>query len=178
MRAHLGIPVLGSTTSASLLGSVRSVRGTLKIVIEPGNPPGDLMRAAGGMLTRTGEHGALEIAVIHRPHREDWSFPKGKLEQDETFEECALRETFEETGLRCELGRFLGVTEYVHRKGRPKIVAYWLMSVVDGTFQANEEADELRWVSLDEARELVTYERDRDLLDLVAAAFATDERVA
>ncbi len=52
------------------------------------------------------------------------------------------------------------------------------MSVLDGTFQANEEADELRWVSLGEARELVTYERDRDLLDLVAAAFATDERVA
>jgi len=178
MRAHLGISLLGSTTSGALLCSVWSVRGTLKIVIEPGNPPGDLMRAAGGMLTRTDEQGGLEIAVIHRPHREDWSYPKGKLEKGETFEECALRETFEETGLRCELGRFLGVTEYVHRKGRPKIVAYWLMTVLDGTFQANEEANELRWVSLDTARHLVTYERDRDLLDLVAAAFAKDERVA
>jgi 8-oxo-dGTP diphosphatase len=154
------------------------MRGALRIVIEPEDPPHDLMRAAGGVLFRTSEAGAFEVAVIHRPHREDWSFPKGKLDKGETFEQCALRETFEETGLACELGRFLGVTEYIHRKGRPKIVAYWLMSIVGGEFTVNEEADELLWLSVADAHQIVTYDRDRELLDLVAASVADDERVA
>jgi len=150
------------------------MRAALRIVIEPENPPHDLMRAAGGVICRDDALGDLEVAVIHRPHREDWSFPKGKLDPGESFEDCALRETLEETGLICELDRFLGVTEYVHRKGRPKIVAYWLMRIVAGEFTVNPEADEIRWVGLDEARPLVTYERDRELLDLVALATSTE----
>jgi 8-oxo-dGTP diphosphatase len=153
------------------------MRGALRIVIEPENPPHDLMRAAGGVICRSTEEGSFEVAVIHRPHREDWSFPKGKLDPGETFEACALRETWEETGLICELGRFIGVTEYVHRKGRPKIVAYWLMSIVGGEFTVNEEADELRWLDIDAAHGLVTYDRDRELLALVAVSIA-GERVA
>jgi len=107
--------------------------------------------------------------VIHRPHREDWSFPKGKLDPGETFEQCAVREVLEETGFVVQLDHFVGTTEYIHRKGRPKIVAYWLVSVVGGELTPNEEADEIRWVSIEAARGLVTYDRDRELLDLVAA---------
>jgi len=138
-------------------------------VIEPDDPPHNLMRAAGGVICRGAEHGRFEVAILHRPHREDWSFPKGKLDPGESFEDCALRETWEETGFRCRLERFVGTTEYIHRKGRPKIVAYWLMSVVSGEFTVNPEADDLRWVTLEEAAELVTYDRDRELLELVAA---------
>ena len=127
------------------------------------------MRAAGGIVLRTSPTNRTELAVLHRPHREDWSFPKGKLEPGETFEECALREVAEESGLICRLERFIGTTEYIHRKGRPKIVAYWLMSVTGGSFAVNPEADELRWCTIDEARALVTYERDREVLDLVEA---------
>ncbi len=137
-------------------------------MIEPENPPKDLMRAAGGVPYRRGEAG-IEVGVIHRPHREDWSFPKGKLDPGETFEQCAVREVLEETGFVVQLDHFVGTTEYVHRKGRPKIVAYWLVSVVGGEFTPNDEADEIRWVSIEAARELVTYDRDRELLDLVAA---------
>jgi 8-oxo-dGTP pyrophosphatase MutT (NUDIX family) len=150
------------------------MRGALAIVIEPEDPPHDLMRAAGGVICRDGDSGAFEIAVIHRPHREDWSFPKGKLDPGESFEQCAVRETYEETGLYCELDRFVGVTEYTHRKGRPKIVAYWLMGIIGGTFTVNPEADEIRWLSIDEARQLVTYDRDRELLDLVAAVLSAE----
>ena len=114
--------------------------------------------------------GRREVAVVHRPGREDWSFPKGKLEPGETFEECALREVWEETGLRCRLGRFVGHTEYRDRKDRPKVVAYWVMEIRGGTFVANDEVDELRWVGLDEADRLLSYDRDRDLLIVVAAA--------
>ena len=122
-----------------------------------------IQRAAGGVLWRV-ESGDLEVAVIHRPHREDWSFPKGKLEKGETFEQAALRETLEETGLICDLGPFLGTTEYQHRSGKDKVVAYFAMSVVIGEFTINEEADELRWLSLPQAREILTYEHDADVL--------------
>ena len=129
----------------------------------------DVVRAAGGILIRRTRQGQLEVAVVHRPGREDWSYPKGKVEPGETFEDCARREVLEETGLRCRLGRFVGHTEYRDRKDRPKIVAYWLMAPESGFFYPNEEVDELRWLSVDEARELLSYERDRDLLTMVSS---------
>ena len=96
--------------------------------------------------------GLLEIVVVHRPVQQDWSFPKGKLEPGETLELAALREVREETGMACGLLRFIGHTEYVDRKGRPKTVAYWVMAAEAGFFSPNEEVDELRWVDLDERR--------------------------
>ena len=85
---------------------------------------------------------------MHRPVHQDWSYPKGKLEEGETFEEAAQREVLEETGLVCRLLRFVGHTDYIDRKGRPKVVAYWVMSAVAGTFALNEEVDELRWLDV------------------------------
>ena len=125
---------------------------------------------AGGVIVRPGDHGRREVAVVHRPLRDDWSFPKGKLEPGEEFEECALREVTEETGLICQLGRFVGHTQYRDRKDRPKVVAYWIMELVGGTFRPNEEVDELRWVSLGEAEGILSYDRDRELLLVVGAA--------
>jgi 8-oxo-dGTP diphosphatase len=129
----------------------------------------DVVQAAGGLvIRRSGEH--LQIAVVHRPVQEDWSYPKGKLEAGETFEAAALREVHEETGLNCRLIRFLGHTEYVDRKGRPKAVAYWVMASEGGTFQPNEEVDEVRWLDVTEAAGLLSYERDRELLAVLVAS--------
>ena len=113
--------------------------------------------------------GQLQIALVHRPVHQDWSYPKGKLEEGETFEDAAQREVLEETGLVCRLLRFIGHTEYIDRKGRPKVVAYWVMAAEAGTFAANEEVDELRWLDVAAAGELLSYERDRELLAVVAA---------
>ncbi len=119
--------------------------------------------AAGGVVLRPGEEGC-EVCVVHRPRYGDWTLPKGKLEPDETFEDAALREVEEETGLRCELGRELASTHYIDGKGRPKIVRYWLMEVLGGEFEPNDEVDELRWMTAHEAVEALTYERDRELV--------------
>ena len=121
------------------------------------------IEAAGGVVLRQGDE-AIEICVVHRPRYGDWTLPKGKLEPDESFEEAALREVEEETGLRCELGRELESTHYIDGRGRPKIVRYWLMEVVAGEFEPNAEVDELRWMTAAEAVDALTYERDRELL--------------
>ena len=75
-----------------------------------------------------------EIVLVHRPKYDDWSLPKGKLDPGEGFEEAALREVEEETGLRSSLGRELGETRYNDRKGRSKLVRYWLMTPLGGRF--------------------------------------------
>jgi 8-oxo-dGTP diphosphatase len=131
----------------------------------------ELVQAAGGLLIRR-QAGKLEIALVHRPIHQDWSYPKGKLEEGETFEEAAQREVREETGFVCRLLRFIGHTEYTDRKGRPKVVAYWVMSPEAGAFEPNEEVDELRWLDIAAAGLQLTYERDRDLL---AATSADDQ---
>jgi 8-oxo-dGTP pyrophosphatase MutT (NUDIX family) len=128
----------------------------------------DVVQAAGGLLVRR-QDGQLQIALVHRPIHQDWSYPKGKLEEGETFEEAAQREVFEETGYVCRLLRFIGHTEYIDRKGRPKVVAYWVMSPEAGAFQPNEEVDQLLWLDIDSAGLQLTYERDRALLTAMAA---------
>jgi 8-oxo-dGTP diphosphatase len=127
------------------------------------------VRAAGGVLVRPGPDG-LEVAVIHRPKYEDWSLPKGKLDGDETFEQAALREVEEETGVRAELGPELSPIHYRDRKGRSKLVRYWLMRVLEGEFQPGSEVDELRWLDPKDAQELLSYEHDAKLVREAVAA--------
>jgi 8-oxo-dGTP diphosphatase len=104
-----------------------------------------------------------KIAVIHRPHREDWSFPKGKIDAPESAPAAAVRETLEETGLHVVLHQSLSPQEYVF-DNLPKTVFYWRARLVKPpVFVPNEEADQLVWVSLKAALKLLTYEVDRQL---------------
>ena len=103
------------------------------------------------------------VLLVHRPKHGDWSFPKGKLEHGETWEQAAVREVEEETGLRCTADAEAGRTHYDVQAG-PKEVRYYRMSC-DGEPRAQNEVDEVQWLPLDAARELLTHERDRALLD-------------
>jgi len=134
----------------------------------------EVVRAAGGIVVRAGESGGWEVGVVHRPDRLDWTLPKGKIEMGESPTECAIREVAEETGYRCDLGRFVGEVEYVDRRGRRKIVSYWLMQPADGAFLPTQEVDELRWLPLADARRLLTYPHDRDLLQSVIDQTTTE----
>ena len=115
--------------------------------------------AAGGLVLRDGE-----VAVVHRPRYDDWSLPKGKLDKGEDFEEAALREVWEETGLRCRIDSELGDTSYKDRKDRPKLVRYYRMTPESGEFEPNDEVDELRWLHPSEAAELLSYDFDKELV--------------
>jgi len=129
---------------------------------------GRTVRAGGGVLYRTREDGAREFAIIHRPRYGDWTLPKGKLEPGESVEEGALREVEEETGYRAEIERRIGETSYRARNGSDKRVTYFAMRPISGEFAPNDEVDEIRWVTLDEANELLSYEHDRYLVAQVA----------
>ena len=138
-------------------------------LIVPRDAPDDLIRAAGGIVIRHAANGAVEVGCIYREARGDWTFPKGKLDEGETFEQGALREVFEEIGVKCSVTRFVGSTNYTHRRGKPKIVAYYLMSAGEGEFFPNAEVDVLVWLSIEKVREHLTWDRDQELFDLVLA---------
>ena len=117
----------------------------------------DPLRAAGGLVVRDGR-----VLVVHRPKYDDWAFPKGKLEHDESWEEAALREVEEETGLHCTLGEYAGSTHYPMREGM-KEVRYYRMTA-DDEAQPRNEVDQLRWVTFEEALALLSYAYDRELV--------------
>ena len=102
------------------------------------------IEAAGGVVVRDDGR----VAVVHRPRYDDWSLPKGKLDPGESFEQAALREVHEECNLRCRLLEELPSDSYTDQKGRPKIVRWWRMELVeDEGFEPDDEVDELRWLT-------------------------------
>ncbi|MGN6694249.1 MAG: NUDIX hydrolase [Aquihabitans sp.] len=121
--------------------------------------------AAGGVLWRRGADGAIEVLVVHRPRYDDWSFAKGKCDPGESFAETAQREVLEETGFAVAFGPELDEVRYHDHRGRSKLVRYWAMTVTGGDFTPNDEVDEVRWLGVDEAADLVSYDHDAALLD-------------
>lgn len=130
-----------------------------------------MIEAAGGVVWKVTAKGVVRVLLVHRPRYDDWSFPKGKLDPGESHRQAARREVEEETGLRCRIGDELPEARYADRKGRPKRVRYWSMEPVEGEFVANDEVDEVRWLPVDEAAELLSYPHDRTVLAALPEPF-------
>jgi 8-oxo-dGTP diphosphatase len=117
------------------------------------------------------------VAVVHRPRYDDWTLPKGKHKAGEDDRQAALREVLEETGHRGSIAGDLGETRYsVTKRGaeRPKRVRYYLMDDLGGEFTPHAEVDDLRWLQPEQARNLLSYERDREVLDRFLSLFAAN----
>ena len=124
-----------------------------------------MIEAAGGVIWRATRKGRIKVLVVHRPAYDDWSLPKGKLQEGERPMEAALREVQEETGLRCTPGPELPSARYVDLRGRPKRVRYWAMTAVAGRFSPNDEVDAVRWVLFDEIASVLSYPHDVSVVD-------------
>ncbi len=141
-----------------------------------------VVRAAGGLLWRDGKKGrsGARLAVIHRPHRKDWSLPKGKLDDGETWEACALREVREETGCEGRIASFAGAMTYVPRNN-PKIVLYWHMEMThEGKLEAKfrDEIDEVAWLTPEEALGRLDYPGERRIVERFPEGFVLPLRNA
>ncbi len=84
----------------------------------------EVVLAAGAIVWRKHKDKFTEVAIIHRPKYDDWTFPKGKCEVNEPLIACAHREVLEETNIHTEFGAYLGKVEYLTTEGR-KQVTYW-----------------------------------------------------
>jgi len=108
------------------------------------------------------------VALIRRDRYDDWSLPKGKVESGERDLAAAVREVNEEIGAAVAVSRWLTQTEY-RVGGAPKTVRFWAMRYLSGDFAASREVDDLAWVSPAEARERLSHDTDRSVLDAFTA---------
>jgi len=131
----------------------------------------DKIIAAGAVVTRTGPQGK-EFLLVHRDYREDWTFPKGKVESGEHIVGAAVREVREETGFAIELGMPLPAQTYKIEE-RTKDSHYWSAKLLSGTFLPNDEVDEIAWLTFDEAAKRLSYEHDVDVLKAANVAKET-----
>lgn len=115
-------------------------------------------RAAGGLVFRNTSRG-LEVLMIHDAYGKI-TFPKGHLEPGESFEDAALREVEEETGIKSRLIAPLGRVEYpVVRDGEQirKVVRFYLLEAIDEQDEPRYQAEEIKdamYIHLEEARRL------------------------
>jgi len=125
--------------------------------------------AAGALVWRK-QADQLEVLVVHRLKHADWSLPKGKVERGERLPSTAAREVLEETSVPVRLGTPLAEISYQLTKppGATKHVTFWVARPLnDGRLRhdADNEIDDVRWESLSSVRDLLTYPRDRELVD-------------
>jgi len=124
--------------------------------------------SAGGVVYR--HNGAqIDVALIYRTRHDDWSLPKGHIEAGESREQAALREIKEETGLDICIVRPLGEAIYFFRKRggdlvRKTVYHYLMEALTTELGKPNWEVTEARWVPIAEARGLLSYEKDRDII--------------
>lgn len=131
--------------------------------------PGRLVRAA-GVVPCVVRDGRLRVGLVHRPRYDDWSWPKGKLDPGEGWAPAAVRETLEETGLLVRLGTPLPESRYVNGAGgADKQVRYWVGEVIGGDGVLEHEVDEVVWLRPKAAAGRLSYARDREQLEAVAA---------
>src|SRR5438270_4678258 len=146
--------------------------------IAPADAP--VIKAAGGILQRGSSRGE-EVMVVYRKRHQDWTLPRGKVKEGETFQEAAIREVREETGCSCRIGSYLGTISY-SANGVPKVVLFWKMTVTDDHGSVNhgsvntDEIGEAVWLPVAAAIERLSHAQEKSLLARLGGAGRSTER--
>ena len=134
--------------------------------IVPADPP--VIKAAGGILQRSTPRGD-EVMVVYRNRHQDWTLPRGKVKDGESFQEAAMREVQDETGCSCRIGNYLGTISYSDN-GVPKVVLFWKMTLVeDKGARNNDEIGEAVWLQVPAAIERLSHAQEKALLSRVGS---------
>ena len=129
--------------------------------------------SAGGVACRR-DH-SVEVALIKTVTEGRWQLPKGIIDPGETPEIAALREVHEEAGIACEIIEPLEVIEYWFvaayddgaKKRYHKKVHFFLMKFINGDVADHDhEVTEARWVEINEARKLLAFDSERNLVQM------------
>jgi 8-oxo-dGTP pyrophosphatase MutT (NUDIX family) len=127
------------------------------------NKKKSVIQAAGGIIWKI-EGNEKKLAVVHRHKHNDWSLPKGKVDPGESWKEAALREVLEETGCVGKIKKYAGSISY-QLDGKPKVVLFWHMHIKSTKKEKmNGEVDEVRWLTVDQAVELLNYDDEINLI--------------
>ena len=110
--------------------------------------------------------GSLEFLIIKHKNGDHWGFPKGHVEQGESEEETAIREVYEETGIKIEItSGFIHRMKYSPKVGTLKEVVYFIGASRDKVVICQEsEIEDFKWLNLRDAIDNVTHENSRKLL--------------
>ena len=128
------------------------------------NKKKSVIQAAGGIIWKK-EGNEKKLAVVHRHKHNDWSLPKGKVDPGESWKKAALREVLEETGCVGKIKKYAGSISYL-LDGKPKVVLFWHMGIkTENPGKMNGEVDEVRWLTIDQAVEILDYGDEIDLIN-------------
>jgi 8-oxo-dGTP pyrophosphatase MutT (NUDIX family) len=124
--------------------------------------------SAGGVVVRDGQ----VLTIVPTKRASDGTrvlaLPKGHFAPGETAIQAAQREVREETGVDVEPVRELGEAHYWYRRGGQTIgksVIFFLFSYLDGdTADHDEEVEEVRWLSLQDAQRELTHAAEREMV--------------
>src|ERR1700743_2453939 len=132
----------------------------------PVDPP--VIKAAGGILQRSTPRGD-EVMVVYRKRHQDWTLPRGKVKDGESFQEAAMREVQEETGCACKVGNYLGTISYSD-DGVPKVVLFWKMTFIEDRGNKNtDEIGETLWLTIPAAIERLSHAQEKALLSRIGS---------
>ena len=109
--------------------------------------------------------GGVEVLVVHRPRYGDWTLPEGQGRARRVGRGLRAARGAGGDGSRLQPWRGAAVDLVQDAAGRPKRVRYWRMHAIGGELEFGHEIDDARWLPVDQAAAILTYERDRDLLD-------------
>lgn len=108
--------------------------------------------------------------LLLKKYRGDWVLPKGRLEENESREEAAVREVSEESGVNCEIVKYVGYVKYnyKHQNGEKvqKTVHYYYMIEKKGELKPQKEEGfcEATYLPWKKAQTLLRHEAEKNMV--------------